>query len=82
MQKLAILTPANEETKARKIWGQVRHVVSFIAGGLITFGVLKITNGQMTEALDAIGDIVTDVEVLIGAIMAVIANISSWFDKK
>lgn len=57
----------------QKLEGVIRHIISMIAGVLITIGVLN--PDLVTDAQEALS-------VLVGSVFAIVAFVRSWITKK
>lgn len=79
---LRVLSTKSKDEKVQKWYGQLRQIVSLIAGVLIALGILKATNSGVEEALSVVDLIVENIEVIIGLFMQLLSMAGSWFSKE
>lgn len=60
--------------------GQFRHIFTFVAGVLVTFGVIQATQSDIETAGNLLQEIVKQITVLIGLITQFITMVWSWRD--
>ena len=58
--------------------GQFRHAFTFVAGALVTFGIIKATNGEIETAGNLLEEIIKQTTVLVGLITQFGTMVWSW----
>ena len=79
---IKILATQSKNEDVQKWYGQIRQIVSLIAGVLIALGFLNSTNAGVEEALSILDMVVENTEIIIGLVMQLLSMVGSWFSKE
>ena len=84
MKSLALLKGGEitGPTELPKWVGQLRHLLSFVGGILISMGVIGISGENFESALTMLWAVVEQVPTIVGLVMTFVAFVSSWFAKE
>lgn len=77
-----ISTKSVEESRAQKIWGQVRLLLVAVLGFMAAQGVIDADSTGISNVLDSITTLITSVEGILAVGGFILTSIGDWFTKE